>query len=313
MIEAYELIWISPILSQAETECLFQWINTHLQDAKLKPLISFSKMRIDFLTEPKEALKISFQVTSIGVPHSIEVFKESIWSEILAESQPVPLPYALTLQPFTHFQTRKKLVCFDMDSTLINQEVIDEIARLAGFYEKVSEITEAAMQGKLDFKASLKERVKLFQGMSKAQAESIIPSLTLSPGAEKLLQTFRYKGIHTAVLSGGFQFILNHFKKQLFLDNAYGNLLATDDDEHFTGAVEDPVVDAQYKRKLVAQMKERYQASDAETVAVGDGANDIPMMGAAGVSVSFCGKPKLAAHVNTLILDRDLLWLNPLL
>jgi phosphoserine phosphatase SerB len=310
MIETYELIWISPILSQSETEGLFHWVNLHLTDAKLKPLISFSKIKVEFLTEPKEALKGSFQVTSVGVEHSIDIFKEAIWSEVLAGSQPGPKPYAVSLQDFTTLRTPKKLVCFDMDSTLINQEVIDEIARTGGFHEKVSEITEAAMQGQLDFKASLRERVKLFTGMPKAQALAIIESLTLSPGAEKLLANFRYKGTHTAVVSGGFEFILKHFQKQLFLDQVYGNYLATDDDENFTGEVGDPIVDADYKRKLVSQMKENYHANASETVVVGDGANDIPMMGVAGVSVSFCGKPKLAAHVNTLILERNLMWLN---
>ena len=310
MIETYELIWISPILSQTETEGLFHWINLHLKDARLKPLISFSKIRVDFVTEPKEALKIHFQVTSVGVEHSIEIFKEAIWLEVLADSQPVTKPYAVTLQPFLTLQTPKKLVCFDMDSTLINEEVIDEIARTAGFYDQVSKITEAAMEGKLDFKASLRERVKLFTGMPKFQAESIIQSLTLSPGAEKLISSLRFRGVNTAVVSGGFEFILRHFRKQLFLDQAYGNTLTTDDEDCFTGVVEEPIVDAEYKRILVAKMKENYYAKDSETVTVGDGANDIPMMGTAGVSISFCGKPKLAPHVNTLIFDRNLQWVN---
>jgi phosphoserine phosphatase SerB len=313
MIETYELIWISPILSQAETEGVFHWVNMHLTDARLKPLISFSKIKVEFLTEPKEALKLSFQVTSVGVEHSIELFKEAIWSEVLAKLHPAQTPYLVSLQPITTLHAHKKLVCFDMDSTLINEEVIDEIARTAGVYEKVSEITEAAMQGKLDFKTSLRERVKLFKGMPKAQAESIIQNLSVSPGAEKLLTNFRFRGTRTAVVSGGFEFILKHFQKQLFLDHVYGNHLITDDDENFTGMVDDPIVDAGYKRKLVSQMKENYHASAAETVVVGDGANDIPMMGVAGVSVSFCGKPKLAAHVNTLIFDRNLMWLNSII
>ena len=313
MIETYQLIWISPVLSQAETEGLFQWVNLHLTYARLKPLISFSKIKVELLTEPKESLKICFQVSSVGVEHSIELFKEAIWSEVLAQSQPVPLPYLISLQPFTTLQTPKKLVCFDMDSTLINQEVIDEIARTSGLYEKISEITEAAMQGKLDFKESLRERVKLFKGMPKAQATAIIPSLSVSPGGERLLGNLRYRSIRTAVVSGGFEFILKHFQKQLFLDHVYGNHLTIDDDENFTGQVEDPIVDADYKRKLVSQLKENYRVTASETVTVGDGANDIPMMGAAGVSVSFCGKPKLSPHVNTLVLDRDLMWLNSII
>ena len=200
-----------------------------------------------------------------------------------------------------------------MDSTLINEEVIDEIARSQGFYKEVSEITELAMQGKLNFRASLLKRVKLFSGMPLAQVQATISSLTLSPGAEKFISSVRSKGMRTVVVSGGFEIILRHFRKQLFLDQAYGNTLLTDDDEILTGELEEPIVDAAYKRTLVSQMKENYQATQAETVTVGDGANDIPMMGVAGVSVSFCGKPKLSAHVNTLIFDRNLLWINPLI
>jgi phosphoserine phosphatase SerB len=313
MIETNELIWISPILSQAETETLYQWVNLHLTESRLKPIISFSKIRVEFLTEPKEALKLNFEVMSLGVENSLDLFKEAIWSEILVGSTPGPKPYALSFQSKNQIGRPKKLICFDMDSTLINEEVIDEIARQAGFYEEVSKITESAMQGNLDFKASLRERVKLFAGMPKAGAEAIISALTLSPGADKLISQFRFKGIKVAVVSGGFQFILKHFQKSLFLDHVFGNSLFVDEDECFTGEVQDPIVDADFKRMKVVELKEHYHAASEETVVVGDGANDIPMMGVAGVSVSFCGKPKLAAHTNTLILDRDLRWIKPLL
>jgi phosphoserine phosphatase len=196
-----------------------------------------------------------------------------------------------------------------MDSTLINEEVIDEIARNAGFYDKVAEITEAAMQGKLDFKASLKERVKLLKGMKKDEVESILSRLSFSPGAENLLADFRKRGLKTAVVSGGFAIILDHFKTKLFLDHAHGNMLALDPENKLTGDVLDPVVDAEHKRHLVSEMKKTYGASTLETITVGDGANDIPMMSEAGVSVSFCGKPRLNAHVNTLILHRNLEWM----
>jgi phosphoserine phosphatase len=200
-----------------------------------------------------------------------------------------------------------------MDSTLINQEVIDEIARSAGFFEEVSTLTEQAMQGRLDFTQSLKARVALFKGMPKAKAEAILPSLTVSPGGEALLLFLRSLGIRTAVVSGGFEFILRHFQKTLFLDHVYGNVLDMDDEETLTGGVEEPVVDATYKQKLLARMRENYGFSKEETVAIGDGANDILMMNEAGISVSFCGKPRLSAHANTLILDRNLLWLKSLI
>jgi phosphoserine phosphatase SerB len=313
MSENYKLIWISPVISQHELEGLFHWVNLHLTELGLMPLASFSKIKTHFLSEPKEALKLEFELRPLGRPHSIELLKEAVWSEVFAGSHPGPAPFAISLQSLTLALTPKKLICFDMDSTLINEEVIDEIARTSDLYEKVSHITERAMQGELDFKASLRERVRLFQGMPKAQAEAIIPMLSVSPGGEKLLGHFRFQNIKTAVVSGGFEFILKHFQKQLFLDQVFGNVLTTDDDEKFTGAVEDPIVDAEYKQKLVRQMKTNYGATAEETIVVGDGANDILMMQEAGMSVSFCGKPKLSAATNSYILDRNLLWIKALI
>jgi phosphoserine phosphatase SerB len=313
MPESHTLIWITPVISQHELEGLYHWINLHLTELGLMPITSFSKIKTDFLFEPQEALKLQFEIRALSRPNSLELFKEALWSEIFAESQPAPRPFAISLQPDRVLKKPKKLACFDMDSTLINEEVIDEIARTSGFHERVSEITERAMKGELDFKASLRERVSLFQGMPKSQAESIIPSLHVSPGGEALLGHFRFNEIKTAVVSGGFEFILKHFQKQLFLDQVYGNVLETDDHEFFTGKVEDPIVDAEYKKKLVRQLKVNYSFDSEETIVVGDGANDMLMMSEAGLSVSFCGKPRLTAVTNTFILDRNLLWLRALI
>ena len=310
MIEPYELIWISPILSQAETEGLFYWVNLHLTETRLKPLSSFSKIRVEILTEPKECLKLSFPVHSIGVEHSIELFKEAIWCEILANTQPVSKPLAISFLPSRILRIPRKLVCFDMDSTLINQEVIDEIARSNGLFDQVSKITASAMEGQVDFKTSLKDRVKLFRGLSIYQFENVIPSLTLTEGAEKLLGQLKYQGVRTAIVSGGFELILNHFKKELDIDQVHGNKVQIDEKQNLTGELIEPIIDAEAKRSLVSKMKANYHAEAAETIAVGDGANDIPMMSLAGISVSFCGKPKLASFVNTLIFDRNLLWLQ---
>jgi phosphoserine phosphatase SerB len=313
MNETHFLIWISPIISQNELEELYHWVNLHLHDSGLLPLISFSKIKTTLVFEPEEALKLQFQIENPGTPHALERFKEGLWSEIFAGSQPGPLPFALSIQSARLQSTPKRLACFDMDSTLIDQEVIDEIAREAGFFEEVSSITEQAMQGKLDFAQSLRARVGLFRGMEKHQATAIIPSLTVSPGGEKLLGNFRALGMKTAVVSGGFEFILKHFEKSLFLDHVFGNALTTDDEDRLTGEVEAPIVDASYKQTLVRQMKSNYGFTRDETITIGDGANDILMMDEAGLQVSFCGKPKLSAHTNTLILHRNLLWLKSLI
>jgi phosphoserine phosphatase SerB len=319
MNEAHELIWISPILPHSELEQLYRWVNQHLEESGLLPLASFNRIRTSMLFEPSEALRLEFTIEGApenlsGNPHTALLqLRESVWSEIFSGTQPVPAPFALSLRPRRLDAVRKKLICFDMDSTLINEEVIDEIARQAGVYDEISAITEQAMQGKLDFTRSLKARVSLFRGLHRDQAASIASSLHVSPGGETLLQHLRTLGLKTAVVSGGFDFILRHFQKQLFLDHVYGNTLALDDEDRFTGAVEDPVVDAGYKRKLVAQLKTNYGFSTDETLTVGDGANDILMMEEAGISVSFCGKPRLSAHTNTLILERNLMWIKHLI
>ena len=301
------------MIPQKELEGLFHWLNLHLTEAGLRPLSSFSAIRTQFLSEPSESLRFDIDVIPASDESALPRFKEHLWMELFAGSLPVSPPLALSLRPVRVTSATKKLFCFDMDSTLINEEVIDEIARTQGLYEEVAAITDRAMQGGLDFSASLRERVALFRGMPKGTAESIIPSLNVSPGGEKFLDHLRFKGAFTAVVSGGFEFILKHFQKQLFLDQVYGNVLETDDEDRFTGRVEDPIVDAAYKQKLVRQMKINYGATREETVVVGDGANDLLMMQEAGLSVSFCGKPKLTAAVNTWILDRNLLWLKGLL
>lgn len=233
-------------------------------------------------------------------------FKQKIWSD-LSQYQ------AVSFQTETTHLAQKKLCVFDMDSTLINQEVIDEIGRLYGLYAQVSEITEAAMQGKLDFTQALRARCKLFTGMPESKLQEIIPKLSLSPGAREFMKHLQSLGSKTAVVSGGFEFVLKHFQSQLGIDRVRAHTLELDDQRNFLGTVQDPIIDASQKRALVSQMKKEYGVSSDQTIAVGDGANDIEMMKEAGIRVSFCGKAKLNAVANTLILERNLLLLEKFL
>ena len=310
---SHRLIWISPVIPQSELEEWYHWVNAHLASLGFHPLFSFSRIQTRFTFEPVDSLRLEIEVQGSLRPDAVPALKEALWSEIFAGSHPGPRPFLIALLPEETLRIKKRLICFDMDSTLINEEVIDEIAREAGFYEEVSRITESAMRGEMDFEKSLRARVSLFKGMPKARAENIIPSLHLSPGGEKLLSSLRSLGLKTAVVSGGFEFILRHFQKTLFLDQVYGNTLLTDEEERFTGELDPPLVDASYKQKLVARMKENYGFTIEETLIAGDGANDILMMKEAGISISFCGKPRLSAEANTWILDRNLLWIKALI
>ncbi len=233
-------------------------------------------------------------------------FKQKIWSDVSSFQ-------AVSFQPESVHLARKKLCVFDMDSTLINQEVIDEIARLFGFYDQVAEITEAAMHGRLDFQEALRKRCALFRGMPESRLNEILPRLSLSPGAGELIRHLQAQTVRTAVVSGGFEFVLKHFQSSLGLDRVHGHTLELDSTGNFLGTVVEPIIDAQRKRLLVAGMKDQFQSSTAETIVIGDGANDMEMMKEAGISVSFCGKPKINEVANTLILKRDLKLLEKLL
>ena len=309
----YYFKWISPILSQAEVEGLFSWVNSVLLDIGAAPLLNISHLSMVPLSEdnaPLDSLLIYFPL-SFSDPEQAERFRLSVWEKYHSEITITPYAFSFVSQQVA--QTKKKLCVFDMDSTLIDQEVIDELARVKGIHDEIALITESAMRGELDFTQSLQRRVLLLKGMAWYEAQAIIPHLTVSAGGEALLQNLRQQQIKTAIVSGGFEFVLKHFEKQLFLDQVYGHKLILDDDELLTGEVEAPIVDAAYKQKLVHQLKQNYQVDLNETVVVGDGANDIPMISEAGISVSFAGKPKLSAVANTLILHRNLLWLKHLL
>ncbi len=308
---SYLLNWISPSISQQEIEALYNTVNALLSKCGTSPIPKFTQVKVLPLFKPSEAILLQFPVTHLNTQEA-NVFRDSLWLMLL-KNEYQPRPFAVSLLPESTIKAQKQLLVFDMDSTLINQEVIDELARTQGKYEEVSKITEEAMRGNLSFTESLKARCKLLKGLSIYEATNIIPSLSLSPGADELLKYARLSGIKTAVVSGGFDFILRHFQKQCDLDHVYGNNLERDDEDQFTGDVLDPIVDATYKQKLVANLKSQYGFTSEETVVMGDGANDIPMMTEAGTQVSFCGKPKLNASTNTLILDRNLLWILPLL
>ena len=235
-----------------------------------------------------------------------QAFKEKIWSDLSAYQ-------AISFQTEAVHLAQKKLCVFDMDSTLINQEAIDEIARLFGFYDEVSKTTERAMQGKLDFTQALQERCKHFIGLPESRLQEILPKLSLSRGARELILRLQSMNIKTAVVSGGFEFVLKHFQSELKIDQIHAHTLAWDLNRNFSGSIQGPVIDAHQKRTLTVQMKQEYGVTTEQTITVGDGANDIEMMKEAGISVSFCGKPKLTAVANTVILERNLALLEKLL
>lgn len=190
---------------------------------------------------------------------------------------------------------RVRLVSMDMDSTLISIECIDEIADLQGLKPQVAAITAAAMRGEIDFRDSLVRRVALLAGLDVSVLERVYRErLALSPGAERMLATFRKVGAKTLLVSGGFSFFTERLKQRLALDYTASNTLEVAAGR-LTGRIDGPIVDADVKADWVRKLRAEYAHGGGLAVAIGDGANDLPMLGAADVSIAYHAKPLVRA------------------
>lgn len=196
----------------------------------------------------------------------------------------------LALQPDNLFRRVKRLIVFDLDSTLIQAEVIDELAREAGVLDQVAQITHQAMNGKTDFKESLARRVALLRDLPADRMEVVARRLPFTPGAENLILVAKRLGFKTAVISGGFTYFTDYIKERLGLDYAYANTLEIMDGM-LTGRVVGPVVDGEAKARLLEEIAQKEGIHLDQVIAVGDGANDLPMLGRAGLGIAFNAKP----------------------
>ncbi len=220
----------------------------------------------------------------------------------LASEMDIDIAY----QEDSMFRRTRRLVAFDMDSTLIEAEVIDELASAAGVGEKVAEITERAMRGEIDFKESFAARVALLKGLDESVLEGIAESLPITEGAERLVSTLKKLGYKTAILSGGFTYFGHYLQKRLGIDYVYANELAIEEGR-VTGEVSGVVVDGQRKAELLREIAQREGIDMEQVIAVGDGANDLPMLSIAGLGIAFRAKPIVRENakqsISTLGLD----------
>lgn len=199
-----------------------------------------------------------------------------------------------------HMLRTHKLACFDMDSTLIEQEVIVELAKTAGIGEQVAAITEAAMRGEMDFDESFAQRVALLKGISTDVLDDICSRLTLSTGALTTISALKALGYHTVLVSGGFTYFARYIAEQLGIDEVHANALDIEDGE-VTGHVQLPIINGAKKAAIAEHTAERLGIDMSQVVCVGDGANDLPMMALADLGVAFNAKPIVQARADAAV------------
>ena len=255
--------------------------------------------------EPRSKACVEFSVR--GNPLDIDTMRSRFLQISQAEE------FDISLQEDNVFRRCRRLICFDMDSTLIETEVIDELADRAGVGQEVRAITESAMRGEIDFCESFRRRVALLKGLDESVMREIAESLPITEGVERMMEVLKRTGYKTAILSGGFTYFGNYLKRRFGFDYVYANELEIADGK-LTGRFVGDIVDGRRKAELLRIIAQVENINIAQTIAVGDGANDLPMLSTAGLGIAFHAKPKVKQtarqSISTIGLDGVLYFLG---
>ena len=258
-------------------------IDTIVRLSERKSLIKhngdhISSIQMSVSGTPKDSLKMREDIMKISRQASIDI----------------------SFQTDDIFRKNRKLVVFDMDSTLIQAEVIDELAKIAGKEKQVSEITALAMEGKIDFNESFRQRVALLKGLKEEKIRDLPAKLPLSDGAERVTKILKKLGYKIGILSGGFTFVGEYLKEKLHIDYVFANELDIEN-QVVTGKVNGKIINGEKKAALLKELAQRENLSLAQTIAVGDGANDLPMISIAGLGVAFKAKAVVQEKADSAI------------
>ena len=259
------------------------------------------------LDEDKASVRACIELSVRGTPRD----REEMQREMMRLSSELEMDFSF--QRDNMYRRMRRLICFDMDSTLIQTECIDELAERAGVGEQVRAITESAMRGEIDFKESFAKRVALLKGLDESVMKEIAENMPITEGVERLMFVLKRYGYKIAILSGGFTYFGEYLQKKFGIDYVYANELEIIDGK-LTGRYLGDVVDGKRKAELLRLIAQVEKVDIAQTIAVGDGANDLPMLSLAGLGIAFHAKPKVVANakqsINTIGLDGVLYFLG---
>ncbi len=238
--------------------------------------------------------------------------RAAMQTELMNMSQEMAVDFSF--QHDDMYRRMRRLICFDMDSTLIQTECIDELAKRAGVGDQVQEITARAMRGEIDFKESFKERVSLLKGLDVNVMKEIAEQLPITEGTDRLMSVLKTCGYKIAILSGGFTYFGEYLQRKYGIDYVYANELEIDENGKLTGNYVGEIVDGHRKAELLKLIAQVEKVNLAQTIAVGDGANDLPMISEAGLGIAFHAKPRVVANarqsINTMGIDGILYFLG---